>query len=549
MGGLLVRPPTGSGRSPRMVAANVYEKGCPVPPPTSLSRCRGTEAPHRSLVRRGAYAVALAVLAGSVAPMSAAAVVPNDPAFGLQYGLRLVDAPRAWDVQTGSASVLVASIDDGIDPAFADVAVNVVAGYDFGNRDSDPAQAESDHGSQTAALLAARGNNAVGIAGTAWTVGLMPLKVRTDGPGERFDLISPTAVADAVRHAGAHGARVANASFGLRAATTHAERDAIAAALAAAPNTLFVVSAGNTARDNDAQPRYPCNFDAPNLLCVAATDANDALWPSSNYGATSVDLAAPGTGVHVTTNRTNGPVDGTSYAAPLVSGAAALYFSHHPTATVADARRAILTGVDAKPTLTGRTASGGRLNIARTLTIPPRSAAPPEPPGPGPDEPPRPDTAPGTPAGPAPAPSPAPAPAAESTLPVAGAPPVSDTPAPTVVGTASSPRAAVIRVRSGQRLRDVIRRGLRMTIHAPTPRDVTLVAHFSGETRRRLGLRPERKTLVVRQASGLTTVRLPLGRGLQRLQRRGPVTAKVVVRVTDAAITAPRTRVFLVVLS
>ena len=330
--------------------------------------------------------LAATVICGVAAP-SAAARMPNDPGFPRQYGLHNtgqsiggttgvadadIDAPEAWDVTTGSAAVRVAVVDDGVDYGQSDLAPNLIAGYDFGNADSDPTETASNHGSQTAAIIASRGDNALGIAGVNWFVGLMPLKVRTDGAGERFDMMAPNAIADAFRYAGTHGARVVNASFGLRSSTTSTERANVLAAIRESPNTLFVVSAGNSARDNDAYPRYPCSFDVVNLICVAASDQNDALWSQSNYGAKSVDLAAPGAKVYTLTGRNlYGYVNGTSYAAPFVSGVAALYLARYPQATTLDVRNALLGGVDAKPAFAGKLASGGRLNAAKTLAIPP----------------------------------------------------------------------------------------------------------------------------------------------------------------------------------
>ncbi len=252
--------------------------------------------------------VATVVISG-VASGSASARTPNDPSFSRSYGLHNtgqsvngtvgvadadIDAPEAWDVTTGSASVTVAMIDDGVDFLQADLAPNLLSGgYDYGDNDSDPtSEVGSNHGTQTASLVGARGNNGLGIPGVDWTVGILPLKVRKDGPGERFDLITPSAVAAAFRAAGARGIRVASASFGLRSTITSAEQTLVRDAVRASPDTLFVVSAGNSARSNDTTPRYPCNLDAPNLLCVGSSDQNDALASFSNYGAKSVHIVS-----------------------------------------------------------------------------------------------------------------------------------------------------------------------------------------------------------------------------------------------------------------
>jgi hypothetical protein len=360
-----------------------------------VSRSDRTTGVGRATLGGLSLAVAWTLVLGVV---SAWGVVPNDSRFARQWSLHNtgqsldgivgaadadVDAVEAWDLTTGSSSVIVAGVDDGVDAANRDLAPNLVAGYDFGNADSDPNQTVCCHGSQTLALIGARGNDAFGIAGLNWKVGLMALKVRTDGPGERFDLMEPKAIADAFRYAGSHGARVVNASFGLRSTTTSTERAAVLAAIQASPNTLFVTSAGNSAIDVDSHPRYPCSFKEPNLLCVAGTDYNDTLWIKSSFGAQSVQLAAPATRIQTLSGRdTYGYVEGTSYAAPLVAGTAALYFARYPDATVADARNALLTGTDRLPSLTGKTQTGGRLNTRTTLTIPPAGTPTP---GPGDD--------------------------------------------------------------------------------------------------------------------------------------------------------------------
>jgi subtilisin family serine protease len=159
------------------------------------------------------------------------------------------------------------------------------------------------------------------------------------------------------------GARVVNLSFG-GAASSRAERDAIAFA----SRTLFVAAAGNDAEDNDAVGSYPCEYELPNVLCVAATDRSDDLAAFSNFGATTVDLGAPGVAIAATWPGDGyALLDGSSMAAPFVTGVAALLFAREPAATVAGVRRALLAGVDAVPGLAGRTVTGGRLNAAKAL--------------------------------------------------------------------------------------------------------------------------------------------------------------------------------------
>jgi thermitase len=216
--------------------------------------------------------------------------VPNDPRYSQLWGMAKISAPSAWNISFGSADVKVAVVDTGISTDHLDLRENVVPGYDFVQGDADPHDFNG-HGTHVAGTIGARGNNWLGVSGVDWEVGLMPVRV-LDGSGSG----SNANVTAGFAYACSHGANVVNASFGGTAYST-ALRDAIAAC----PNTLFVVAAGNDGLSDDATPHYPCNYGAPpddlqNVICVAATDQNDALASFSNYGA-SVDLAAPGVGV------------------------------------------------------------------------------------------------------------------------------------------------------------------------------------------------------------------------------------------------------------
>ncbi|HET8975980.1 MAG TPA: S8 family serine peptidase [Solirubrobacterales bacterium] len=245
---------------------------------------------------------------------------PQDPFYlgGLQWNLSNetdadIDAPGAWGIATGDPDVAVAVIDTGMSIDHPDLEANVWAdpgevlngvsddadslvddlhGYDFVNEDADP-EDDHGHGTHVAGTIGAVGDNGVGVTGINWDVGLMPLKAGDeDGHLALFDLL------DAMAYAVAHGAKVVNASYTSDPLSfSAAERDAIAAA----DDVLFVAAAGNDDADNDELPRYPCSYDLPNVICVAATNQVDALSTfssgGSNYGKTSVDLAAPGSSV------------------------------------------------------------------------------------------------------------------------------------------------------------------------------------------------------------------------------------------------------------
>jgi subtilisin family serine protease len=222
--------------------------------------------------------------------------IPNDPQYGTLWGLQRISMPSAWNITTGSTAVRVAVIDTGITPGHEDLAANTVAGHDFVTGDNDPADGNG-HGTHVSGTIGAVGNNGVGVTGVNWRVSLMPLRV-LDATGSG----NVAATTAAISYACAQGTRVVNGSLGS-AGLSQAEHDALASAGCA--NTLFVFAAGNDGANNDVTPTYPCNFGAPpfnlaNIVCVAATDQNDNLASFSNYGAASVDLAAPGVAINST---------------------------------------------------------------------------------------------------------------------------------------------------------------------------------------------------------------------------------------------------------
>ena len=133
---------------------------------------------------------------------------------------------------------------------------------------------------------------------------------------------------------------------------------------------LFVAAAGNSASNNDYSPHYPSNYTHDSVISVAATDDDDQLAWFSSYGATTVDLAAPGVSIYSTMpGGSYGTMSGTSMATPHVAGVAALAWSVNPDATVAEIRDALLQGTDSLANLTGRMTSGGRLNAFNTLGL------------------------------------------------------------------------------------------------------------------------------------------------------------------------------------
>ncbi len=297
-----------------------------------------------------------------------------------------IDAPEAWDVQTGSADVLVAVIDSGIDYTHEDLAANIwvnpgetlngidddgngyvddIQGWDFANNDNDPFD-DRGHGTHVAGIIGARGNNGIGIAGVNWTVTLMPLKfLDAAGFGSIADAI------EAVQYAASFDVPITNHSWGT-GQKSRALEDAIAAS-----GALTVASAGN---DASSRKQYPAGYGLDNIISVASTDKYDELASSSNYSTTWVHLAAPGVSVFSTVPTGNCALctsfgylnlSGTSMAAPHVAGVAALLMAEDPEMDILTIRDRILASVDPLPSLAGKTVTGGRLNAFNAIPHPP----------------------------------------------------------------------------------------------------------------------------------------------------------------------------------
>ena len=262
----------------------------------------------------------------------AAPVYPNDPLFTQLWGLNNtgqsggaagadISAPEAWSTTTGSAGVVVADIDTGVDYDHPDLAANMwrnpgeipangkddddngyfddVYGINAITGSGDPYD-DNGHGTHTSGTMAAVGDNGIGITGVAWQARIMALKfLSAKGPGTDADAIK--CIDYVVNEKVNHGVNVVaiNASWG-GFDYNGLIRDAINAAGKA--GIVVCTSAGNggddaVGDDNDVTPHYPSSYDCANIISVAATDDNDALASFSNYGLGSVDLAAPGVGI------------------------------------------------------------------------------------------------------------------------------------------------------------------------------------------------------------------------------------------------------------
>lgn len=337
-----------------------------------------------------------------------ALVAPNDPRYLEMWGLNNtgqratfagnpgtagndIRAEQAWAITTGSRSVVVGVIDSGIDVNHEDLRDNIwtnpgevagngidddangfvddINGWDFAHNDAsvfdytEPTYPPSlsytgdleDHGTHVAGTIGATGNNGIGVAGVSWQVSLMSLKFLTGGGfGTTAHLLNALAYAKAMKQlwvssGGTKGAniRVLNNSYG-GFQFSHAERDAILALNDA--GILFVVAAGNEELFNDLFPVYPSNYIAPNLISVAASNGGGSKAFFSNFGEATVNVTAPGEYILSTTPKnTYNFADGTSMAAPHVSGSAALVCAQSPNITLQKLRALMMYSGYAAP--------------------------------------------------------------------------------------------------------------------------------------------------------------------------------------------------------
>lgn len=316
---------------------------------------------------------------------------------GQAGGLRGIDvhAQDAWQIAgTGSRRVIVAVLDDGVDIAHPDLkgsiwtnpkeipgngidddhngcvddvhGCNVLTGTGAVYVPSDG----GEHGTHVAGIIAATADNGIGGAGVAPGITILPVKFLGASGGYDSDAIA------AIGYAQRMGAKIVNASWGASAAIDSQAADPALRDAIASSGMLFVAAAGNdgVSDDNPAQASYPAAFGLPNLISVAAVDRNGQLAPYSNFGVSSVDLAAPGDQILSTVPPAGssgyGFLSGTSMAAPFVTGTAALVLSEHPAYTPEQVKQQVLASVDVLPGLTASVRTGGIVDAAAAVAWP-----------------------------------------------------------------------------------------------------------------------------------------------------------------------------------
>ena len=317
-------------------------------------------------------------------------LAPNDPDYSQLWGMQNIAAYAAWEISTGSTANVVAVVDTGIDYTHPDLAANIWSapgsftvniggksitcakgthGFNAILKTCDPMD-DNGHGTHVSGTIGAVGNNNLGVVGVNWTTQIIATKfLSATGSGTTADAIN--AIEFAIQAKAAFvgtgtpvNVRVLSNSWG-GSGFSQALLDEINSANAS--DMLFVVAAGNSSANNDTTPTYPANFQAPNVISVAANDNPDALAYFSNYGASTVHLAAPGANILSTWPGANYQVEsGTSMATPHVSGAALLVLSKCPMNT-ASLKQTLLANVAAVASLSGLTITGGRLSVDNAI--------------------------------------------------------------------------------------------------------------------------------------------------------------------------------------
>jgi subtilisin family serine protease len=313
-----------------------------------------------------------------------ACATPDDPRFldGSLWGLHNtgqssgladadIDAVEGWDLQTSASHVIVAVLDTGIRQSHEDLKENLwtnpvdgTHGFNAFTGNHDP-EDDNGHGTMVAGVLGAVGNNAKGVTGVAWQVQILAAKC-LDASGSGSD----SRVIACLEFARTNGARIINASFD---STGYSQSLSNAIARVRDDGILLVASSGNNHLDLDLTPRYPACYGLENIVVVAYTTRTDQLGTTSNFGISSVDLAAPGGAAYLAffaadnSYLPGGFVTGSSFAAPHVAGAAALVMERLPSARWNEVRERLLGTVDPLPSLVGRCGTSGRLNLHRLL--------------------------------------------------------------------------------------------------------------------------------------------------------------------------------------
>ena len=300
-----------------------------------------------------------------------AATTPNDPLFSQLWGMSKIQAPNAWDICTGSNSILIGVIDTGTDYNHPDLNTNVdtYLAHSFVSYTNDPMDDHDlrtfglgyGHGTMVSGIIGAIGNNNEGVTGVNWNVKIVPLKVfNSSGTGSWADIES------AILYAHFSNIPILNFSGG------GGGYDACVENAIRTYTGLFIAASGNEGWDLNSSAYYPASLNLNNMITVASSNTIDQMSAFSNYGSTKVHLAAPGAAIMSTVpihlNSYGYAYDsGTSMAAPYVAGAAALLKAKYQNTTTLQLKQALLSSTDYIPSLNGLVYTNGRLNIYKAF--------------------------------------------------------------------------------------------------------------------------------------------------------------------------------------
>lgn len=281
-----------------------------------------------------------------------------------------ISAVPAWNHE-GKKEVIIAVIDTGIDPNHKDLgalwrdpkAPYAVFGWNYVSNKPNPID-EHGHGTHVAGIISAVSNPRTGVTGVSHTAKIMAIKYYSDAnPGS----VNLRNTVDSIHYAIDNGAKIINYSGG---GPEFSEQEYLAIKRAEEKGILFVAAAGNERQNTDLVENYyyPCAYRLSNIICVAATDINNNMLRSSNWGKNQVQVAAPGENIFSTLPYGRyGYMSGTSQATAFVSGIAGLLYSHSPDLKPKDAIGLISSSVDKLPQLKDKVSSGGRVNALSAL--------------------------------------------------------------------------------------------------------------------------------------------------------------------------------------
>ena len=313
--------------------------------------------------------------------VEAPAKTPNDKLYKDQDSLQRLGIENAWDFTIGSSNVVVAVSDTGIYARHQDLAnqiwtnfkeipnngkdddgngfIDDVSGWNFIANNGKPAD-DHGHGTHVSGIIGAEGNNNYGVSGVNWEISIMPLKfLDQNGSGSTSGGIST------ILYAADNGAKILNASWGS-STDSKALKDAIDYGFS--KGMITVAAAGNNSANSDKTPIYPAGTDSDGIIAVASSSADGQLSSFSNFGGTSVHLAAPGSNVLSTyLNDSFTRMSGTSMATPMASGVAGLLLAMDPSLSALELKNGLINSVIVRPSYAGVLITEGDLDASTTL--------------------------------------------------------------------------------------------------------------------------------------------------------------------------------------